>query len=65
MIIVSTTSPAEAGLAASALENGLPSDVGYSVHLNGKLVRERDGRAVHPAEPPGRQWPAPEPEVRG
>lgn len=63
MIIVSTTSPAEAQFAVTALENGLPPDVGYSVHLNGKLVRERDGRAVHPAEPPG--WPAPEPEVRG
>jgi len=65
MIIVSTTSPAEARFADTALRGGLPADVGYSVHLNGMLFSERDGRTVHPAEPAGEQWPAPEPEVRG
>lgn len=62
MIIVSTTSPLEARYAADALQDGLPADVGFSVHLNGKLFRERGGRAVHPAEPA--EWPSPAPEIR-
>jgi hypothetical protein len=61
MIIVSTTSPAEARFAEHALSSGLPPDIGYSVYVNGKLSGERAGRAVHPAEPA--EWPG-DPEVR-
>jgi hypothetical protein len=61
MIIVSTTSPAEARYADRALGQGLPADVAYTVYLNGKLHSERGGRPVHPAELA--EWPA-DPEVR-
>lgn len=60
MIIVSTTSPAEARLADEALSRSLPQDVPYSVYFNGKLHNERTGRPVHPAA----GWPSPE-ELRG
>lgn len=63
MIIVSTTSQAEAEAAIRALKDGLRPDMPYSVYLNGALRGERGGRAVHPAEPA--EWPAPDPEVRG
>lgn len=43
MITVSTTSPAEARLAASALRDGLPAGMPWSVYLNGKLHDERPG----------------------
>lgn len=64
MITVSTTSPAEGRRVAEALAAGLPHDMAYSVYVNGTLLSERGGLAVHPADA-GDQWPPPEPEVRG
>jgi len=61
MIIVSTTSPAEARYADRALNGGLPPDVAYSVYLNGTLHSERGGRPVHPAAEA--EWPG-NPELR-
>lgn len=64
MITVSTTSRIEGTRADEALAAGLPPDMAYSVYVNGNLLTERGGRAVHPAD--GEQeWPAPAPEVRG
>lgn len=62
MITVSTTSPAEARLAAEAMQDGMPPDVAWSVYLNGALHTEHGAPPVHPADD---RWPAPEPEVRG
>lgn len=63
MITVSTTSQAEGQFADHALAEGLPPSVGYSVYVNGNLLREREGKPVHPAAGLDGQW-ADEPELR-